>query len=533
MEVSEGDRSGGPVVPPYRGPDRRGRTPQPCSELRASQVLRLTFMVFAGALAPALFLVARYPGLASVVSYTSMAAGLLAVVAGAAALVSWRITGRSLQGWLGTAFVTFGALTTIDSGLLNLGTDKPTAHPTDILVRAVVTGVLLWRAVTDHEVNSSFAPLVALVTGIGSGMVATGALDLLGVNGLLPHWASGRTGYVAVFTVAAAIWAIVTYLGVRATRHRNIPWWIATVTGLVGIASLVRTASPYSWTAMVVASALALLAVSLAVGAATTRLREALRHEDGRQLGLHRTVDALRSQAAAEQDQLAEWLHDLRNAVAGVRAADQYLRSGTESDLVTRQILADAVTAELGRLQELVEPARALEVAAVRLDEVLAPVVAAERALGLRVVSGVGPVAVTASSAGLRQAVQNLLGNARRYAPGCTVTLSAHRAGDRVELTVRDDGPGIPLTERRHLFERQHRGSTSVGTEGSGLGLFTARRLLSAMGGEIALAPPSGAGCRFVIGLPAPTQVEPTAPPQVGPPRLAPAEGSGGAEQAS
>lgn len=533
MEVSEDYRSGGPAMPPYRGPDRRGRTAQLSSELRASQVLRLGLLVFAGAAAPALFLVIRDPGLASVVSYTRMAAGLLAVVAGAGALVSWRITGRSLQGWLGAAFVTFGALAAIDSGLLNPGTVKPTAHPTDILVRAVVTGVFLWRAVTDHEVNSSFAPLVALVTGIGSGMVVTGALDLLGVNGLLPGWATGRPGYAVIFTVAAAVWAAITFLASRAARQRGLPWWIATVTGLIGVAALVRAGSPYSWTAMLVASSLVLLAVSLGVGAATTRLREALRHEDGRQLGLHRTVDALRSQVAADQDQLAEWLHDLRNAVAGVRAADQYLRSGSENDLVTRQILADAVTAELGRLQELVEPARALEVADVRLDEVLAPVVAAERALGLRVVSGVGPLLVTASSAGLRQAVQNLLGNARRYAPGCTVTVGAHRAGDRVELTIRDDGPGIPPTERRNLFERQHRGSTSAGTEGSGLGLFTARRLLSAMGGEIALAPQGPPGCRFVISLSAPGQVSATSvSPAVTPPNLAPLE-EPGAMQAS
>ncbi|MGH9099691.1 MAG: hypothetical protein ACRDV8_05605, partial [Acidimicrobiales bacterium] len=312
VEVSGHHRSGDTGLAPYRGPDRRGRTPVLTSELKPSRVLPLTFLIFAASAAPALFLLIRDPSLASVVSYVRMAAGLLAVVAGAAALVSWRISGRSLHGWLGTAFVAFGTLTAIDSGFLSPGGVQPTAHPTDVLVRAVITGALLWKAVSDREVNSSFAPLVALVTSIGGGMVAMGALDLLQVNHLLPEWATSRGGYVSIYALSAAMWLFVTFVALRIARRgrRGVPWWIAAASGLLGLAVVLRVGSPYGWGTMLASAWLVLLAVSLAVGMATTRLREALRHEDGRQLGLHRTVDALRSQVAAEQDQLAEWLHD-------------------------------------------------------------------------------------------------------------------------------------------------------------------------------------------------------------------------------
>lgn len=97
--------------------------------------------------------------------------------------------------------------------------------------------------------------------------------------------------------------------------------------------------------------------------------------------------------------------------------------------------------------------------------------------------------------------------NAAKYgAP--PITLAAERAGDRVRLSVADDGPGIPPAERERVFTPFYRGGrarTPDGTHGVGLGLTIARRVAEVHGGGIAVESVDGEerGCRIVITLPA------------------------------
>jgi len=85
----------------------------------------------------------------------------------------------------------------------------------------------------------------------------------------------------------------------------------------------------------------------------------------------------------------------------------------------------------------------------------------------------------------LRELARNLLHNAIRETPeGGELTLAVAMAGPRVELRVRDSGPGLAEAQREHLFEPFHTGHP---TTGSGLGLTICREVCERLGGTIAL----------------------------------------------
>jgi signal transduction histidine kinase len=96
-----------------------------------------------------------------------------------------------------------------------------------------------------------------------------------------------------------------------------------------------------------------------------------------------------------------------------------------------------------------------------------------------------------------------LLDNARRFAPpGTHVNVSACNGGDRCELAVSDEGPGVAPTDRQRIFERFERGDGPADDGGFGLGLAIARELAQRMGGDLRLDERARGG-RFVLDLPA------------------------------
>jgi signal transduction histidine kinase len=102
----------------------------------------------------------------------------------------------------------------------------------------------------------------------------------------------------------------------------------------------------------------------------------------------------------------------------------------------------------------------------------------------------------------------HLLDNAVRYSPaGGTVTVAAKRRDDAVEVSVEDEGMGIPEAEQEWIFRKFFRGeraaSGAVGAGATGLGLFLAEGLVTAMGGTIRVDSTEGRGSTFVLALPA------------------------------
>ena len=97
--------------------------------------------------------------------------------------------------------------------------------------------------------------------------------------------------------------------------------------------------------------------------------------------------------------------------------------------------------------------------------------------------------------------IQNLVGNSvDALAPaGGTVRLSARRARDGFEISIRDDGPGIPEPIRKRVFEPF---VTHGKQNGTGLGLAIAKSLVEAHGGKISLSTRTGQGTNVRIHLP-------------------------------
>lgn len=101
------------------------------------------------------------------------------------------------------------------------------------------------------------------------------------------------------------------------------------------------------------------------------------------------------------------------------------------------------------------------------------------------------------------QIMVNLIGNAVRYSPADgMVWVRCERDGDRAIVIVADQGKGIALEDQARIFAKFERVDTSE-PGGSGLGLYIARRLARAMGGDIAVDSAPGQGARFIVSLPA------------------------------
>jgi PAS domain S-box-containing protein len=114
------------------------------------------------------------------------------------------------------------------------------------------------------------------------------------------------------------------------------------------------------------------------------------------------------------------------------------------------------------------------------------------------------PLRAEADRDKLRQVFAILVDNALRYSPdGGTVTVGARRYDDRVEVRIIDEGVGIPAAERERIFRKFYHPERAAGPRGSGLGLFIARGLVTAMGGRIWVDSVEGRGSSFAFELPA------------------------------
>jgi two-component system, OmpR family, sensor kinase len=119
-----------------------------------------------------------------------------------------------------------------------------------------------------------------------------------------------------------------------------------------------------------------------------------------------------------------------------------------------------------------------------------------------------GPVVIRGDEQRLHQVLANMLSNARTQTPaGTTVTVALASTADRgtAELSVTDDGPGIPAELQPDIFERFVRGdsSRSRAAGSTGLGMAIVAAVVAAHQGTVTLASRPGQ-TRFVITLPLP-----------------------------
>jgi two-component system, OmpR family, sensor kinase len=136
----------------------------------------------------------------------------------------------------------------------------------------------------------------------------------------------------------------------------------------------------------------------------------------------------------------------------------------------------------------------------------------------------------------IRQAVDNLLANALRFAPrGSVIVLAAQASGADLDLEVRDEGPGFPAAFLPHAFERFRRPDTGRSRDdgGAGLGLAIVQAIACAHGGMAAARNAPNGGAVVALHLPRATadradpRADRPADSRADPPADPPAEGQG------
>ncbi|HEY7161463.1 MAG TPA: ATP-binding protein, partial [Acidobacteriota bacterium] len=111
---------------------------------------------------------------------------------------------------------------------------------------------------------------------------------------------------------------------------------------------------------------------------------------------------------------------------------------------------------------------------------------------------------VSADHDRLIQVFSNLFSNALRFSPsGKPVTVSMSVANGNFEVRVKDQGPGIPTSIAKQLFEGMVNGERRKAKKGSGLGLYICKLILEAMGGTIRFETSENSGTSFIVSLPA------------------------------
>jgi PAS domain S-box-containing protein len=223
------------------------------------------------------------------------------------------------------------------------------------------------------------------------------------------------------------------------------------------------------------------------------------------------SVDATDEYRSAQlvQDFIANAAHELRTPAAAIAQAVHALHVPLSD--ADRARVIDALTRQANRLNSLTSnlldlarveagPASAL-IAPVAVGAVVGEALAAAPPPeGTAVDVGGVPedLWVRADPAHLERVLVNILVNAWRYG-GPNVVIGAESVGDRVELTIADDGEGVPPEVHHVLFEPFHRGPQRH-PEASGLGLAIVDGLLRRMGGSV-VHRADGAGATFVISL--------------------------------
>jgi signal transduction histidine kinase len=207
----------------------------------------------------------------------------------------------------------------------------------------------------------------------------------------------------------------------------------------------------------------------------------------------------------------ADASHHLRTPLTGVRLRLEAIEDISDDAQVRAE--ARAATSEVDRLNRRIEQVLALArsdagigaFAAQDASEILAGRLDAAAGMfsegGVELTSALDPHTSVAAPAGvLARVIDELLGNALQYARS-RVHVELRRSGRSAELSVADDGPGVPEAERERIFDRFSRGAGAA-SGGSGLGLALVRESVTGLGGSAQARVSTWGGLDVAVRIP-------------------------------
>jgi Na+/proline symporter/nitrogen-specific signal transduction histidine kinase len=231
--------------------------------------------------------------------------------------------------------------------------------------------------------------------------------------------------------------------------------------------------------------------------------------------------EKLQSLDHLKDDFMSSVTHELRTPLTSIRALSELMRDNPEMDAHQRAEFLGIVVAESERLSRLVN--QVLDLAKIEAGaaewrptdvDMRALVQDAVRAASelFRERGAVVELDLPAATPTLRadpdrltQVMLNLLSNAAKFVPqGCgRVRVTLRRQGDDLVVSVRDNGPGVPLAEQATVFEKfRQGGDASTRPPGTGLGLPISRQIVDHLGGRMWLESEPGQGACFAFRLP-------------------------------
>jgi two-component system sensor histidine kinase BaeS len=277
------------------------------------------------------------------------------------------------------------------------------------------------------------------------------------------------------------------------------------------------------------------LAETATLGAAFNEMAEELEQEEVRRAELDRLKDEFVLTAS----------HELRSPLTSVQGFAELLMLERDS-LTPRQAetvevildncrhlvrllndLLDLARSDAGRLSIRPQPTEVAPLVEDVVRTMRAQTEAGGQVLSEQVEPGLPPINVEPDR--IRQILVNLLTNAHEYSPkGASIGVAARAVGAEVEITVSDDGPGIPAEQLEHIFERFTRGDAGLTQRvgGTGLGLAISKSLADLHGGSISAESTVGQGSAFRLRLPVAPPSGPAGDGAAGGQSQAPAEAS-------